>query len=118
MMSVSTQVDRRGEGSPIKRTSLRPYLVVSAPSARVLNVCEAKNVLLQVRNEERMHEMHSFDGGVCENVRGRPGIEIFRWIRSCVAMDSNSTFFRQTEMQRVPGRQFSSNFPITEYLQK
>ena len=32
---LSTQVDKGWEGSPIKRTSLRPYLVVSAPSAGV-----------------------------------------------------------------------------------
>ena len=46
----------------MERTSLRPYLVVFTLSARVLNVREAKNVLLLVQNEERMHEMRSFDG--------------------------------------------------------
>ena len=54
---------RGGEGSPIERTSLRPYLAVSAPSAGVSNFRESKNILLRVRNEERMHKMHSFDGG-------------------------------------------------------
>ena len=32
-------------GPPSKKTSLRPYLVVSVPSAGVSNVCEAKNIL-------------------------------------------------------------------------
>ena len=41
--------------------SLRPYLVVSAPSAGVSNVCEAKNVPLLVQNEEQIREMHSFE---------------------------------------------------------
>ena len=57
-----TMVDRWGGGrSPIKRTSLRPYLLVSAPSIGVLNVHEVKKVLLLVENEERMCEMRSFD---------------------------------------------------------
>ena len=42
---------------------LRPHLVVSAPSTGVSNVCEAKNVLLLVQNEECVCEMHSFDRG-------------------------------------------------------
>ena len=46
-----------------QRTSLRPYLVVSATSAGVSNIHDAKNVPLLVQNEERVHEMHSFDGG-------------------------------------------------------
>lgn len=33
---------------------MRPYLVVSAPSVGVLNVCEAKNVSLLAQNEEHM----------------------------------------------------------------
>ena len=33
----------------MERTSLRPYHVVSVPSTGVSNVCEAKNVPLQVR---------------------------------------------------------------------
>ena len=56
-------VDRGGEGSLIERTSLRPCLVVSAPSTEVSNVCEAKNIPLLVRNEERVCEMRSFNGG-------------------------------------------------------
>ena len=40
-----------------------PYLVVSAPSAGVSNVREAKNVLLLAQNEECVHEMCSFDRG-------------------------------------------------------
>ena len=54
---MSTLVDRRGEGSPIKRTSLRTYLVVSAPSAGISEVRKAKNIPL--RNKERVHEMLS-----------------------------------------------------------
>ena len=42
--------------------SLRSYLVVSAPNGGVSNVCKAKNVPLQVRNEEHVCEMHSLDG--------------------------------------------------------
>ena len=57
MTSVSTQVDRGEEGSPIEQASLRPHLVVSAPSAGSINVCEVKNILLLVRNEECVHEM-------------------------------------------------------------
>ena len=54
---------QRGEGSPIERTSLSPYFVVSAPSARVLNIHEAKNVPLLVQNEEPLCEMRSFHRG-------------------------------------------------------
>ena len=62
MNDVSVYLGRqRGEGSPIERTSLRPYLVASAPSTGVSNVREAKNVLFPVQNEERVHEMRSFD---------------------------------------------------------
>lgn len=56
MTLVFTSVDRGGEGSPIEKTSLRPFLVVSAPSAEVSNVHEAKNVLLLVQNEEHVHK--------------------------------------------------------------
>ena len=46
-----------GEGAefPIKETRLRPYLVVSAPSAGVSNISKVKNVPLLVQNEERVH---------------------------------------------------------------
>ena len=47
----------------IERTSLRSYLVASAPSTGVSDVCETKNVPLQIRNEESMCEMRSFNGG-------------------------------------------------------
>ena len=47
----------RGQGYPIERMSLRPYLVVSAPNTGVLNVREVKNILLQIRNEEYVHKM-------------------------------------------------------------
>ena len=62
-VSVYLGRQRGGEGFPIERTSLRPYLVVSAPSTGVSNVCEVKNVPLLVQNEERVREMHSFDRG-------------------------------------------------------
>ena len=42
--------------------SLRPYLVVSAPSGRVSTIREVKIILLQVRNEECMCETRSFNG--------------------------------------------------------
>ena len=48
---------------PVERTSLRPYLVVSASSNGVSNVCEAKNVSLLVRNDECVREMRSFNKG-------------------------------------------------------
>ena len=41
--------ETRGEGSSIKRATLQPYLVVSAPSAGVSNV-----VLFTIQNKERM----------------------------------------------------------------
>ena len=50
-----------GEASPIERTSLRLFLVVSFLGAGVLNVCSAKNILLLVQNEEHMCEMYSFN---------------------------------------------------------
>ena len=43
-----------------KTTNWRIYLVVSAPSARVLNICEAINVPLL---DECVHKIRSFDGG-------------------------------------------------------
>ena len=45
---------QRGEGFPIERTSLRPFFVVSVPSARVS---------LLVQSKELVCEMYSFDGG-------------------------------------------------------
>ena len=42
---------------------LRPYRVVSVPSAEVLNVCEAKNIPLVVQNEERVGKMRPFNQG-------------------------------------------------------
>ena len=48
---------QRWGGVPHRRTSLRPYLVVSAPSAGVSNICKAKNyVLLLVQSEEHMNK--------------------------------------------------------------
>ena len=47
----------------MKRTSLRPFHLVPVPSAEVLNIREAKNLLLLVLNKEHMHEMRSFDRG-------------------------------------------------------
>ena len=46
---VSVYTGRRGEGSLIERTTLRTYLVVSAQSIKVLNVCEMKNIPLLQR---------------------------------------------------------------------
>ena len=68
MNDVSVYLGRqRGEGVPHGKNeldaSLRPYLVVSAPSAGVSNVCEAKNVPLLVQNEKHVRKMRSFDGG-------------------------------------------------------
>ena len=51
------------EGPPIERTSLRPCLVVSCPSAGILKVCEVKNVPLLAQNEEHVHKMRSFNQG-------------------------------------------------------
>ena len=65
MNDICVYLSRQSEGGrvPLKRTSLRPYLVVSAPTAGVLNVHKVKNVSLQVRNEERVLEIrrHSHD---------------------------------------------------------
>ena len=36
--------------SPMEIMSMRPYLVVSAPSAGVLNVCKVKNVPFKTKN--------------------------------------------------------------------
>ena len=58
-VSVNLGRDRGGEGSPIER--MRLDLVVSAPSAGVLNVREAKSVPLLVKNEERVCEMRFFN---------------------------------------------------------
>ena len=70
---------RGGEGCPIEWTSSRPYLVVSAPSAEVSNVHEAKSILLLVQNEKRVCKMHSFDMGKPENEKVKtvlvPGYE-------------------------------------------
>ena len=42
LTSVSTLVNRVGRGPSLKKPALRPYLVVSAPSAGgVSNICEA-----------------------------------------------------------------------------
>ena len=54
---VSVYLRREGEESSIERTSLGPYLVVTASGAGVSNICEAKNVPLLVQNEESMHKM-------------------------------------------------------------
>ena len=55
---VSVYLGRqRGQGSLIKTTSLRSYLVVSTPSAGVLNVRKVKNKLLLVQNKEQVCKM-------------------------------------------------------------
>ena len=43
-------MDRSGKVSPWEIMSMRPYLVVSAPSAGVLNVCKVKNVPFKTKN--------------------------------------------------------------------
>ena len=63
MNDVSVYLGRQREGSPTEGTSLRPYLVVSAPSARVSNIFEVKRVPLLVQNEEHMHKLCSSDWG-------------------------------------------------------
>ena len=64
MNDVCTEIDG-GERAefPIKKTRLRPYLVVSAPSAGVSNISEVKIVPLLVQNQKRMCEMSSFNQG-------------------------------------------------------
>ena len=52
---------QRGVGSQFEKASLRPYLVVSAPSAGVSNVHEAKKASHLFQNEERVRakcDMH------------------------------------------------------------
>ena len=60
--------------STIERTSLRTYVAVSAPSAGVLNVHEAKNVLLLVQNENMLCKMCSFDVGSPGNEKLKDGL--------------------------------------------
>ena len=52
-----------GRSPPLERMSLRPYLVVSAPSTGVSSIHEVKNVPLLVKNEEHVREMRSFNWG-------------------------------------------------------
>ena len=58
---------QRGRGVPHHKNELearlRPYLVVSAPTAGVANVLEVKNIMLLIQNEKHMRKMHSFNGG-------------------------------------------------------
>ena len=62
-LSVNDHFDPGGrEGSLIKKTSLKSFLVVSAPSAGVSNVCEAKNIPLLFENKEHVREIPSLDG--------------------------------------------------------
>ena len=44
----------------MERTSLRPFLVASAPNAAVSNVCEARNVPLLVQNKKKTHVQNAF----------------------------------------------------------
>ena len=73
-MSVSPEIDRGGEGSPIERASLRLHLVDSAPSAGVLNVHKAKNVQLLVQNGEHVCKMRSFERGPPPRHSNGPGL--------------------------------------------
>jgi len=52
MDDISVYLGRRVEGSPIKSWNMRPYLVVSVPSAGALNNREVKNIPLLAQNEE------------------------------------------------------------------
>ena len=74
MNDVCTEIDGSGKGGGVgwgrkgripyqKKTRLKPYLVVSAPSAGVSNISKVKNVSLLVQNQERMCEMSSFNQG-------------------------------------------------------
>ena len=56
MNDIGVYLEVGREGSPIEKTSLRPFLIVSAPSAEVLNIHEAKHVLLLVQNKEHVHK--------------------------------------------------------------
>ena len=64
MTSVSTYIER-GEGVPLERTSLSPYVVVSAPSTGVSNICKVKNIPLLVQNKGSVRRM------TCEQIRGQ-----------------------------------------------
>ena len=46
----------------LKRMIMSHYLVVSAPSAGVLNVCKVKKVLFMVQNRKLVRKMCFFDG--------------------------------------------------------
>ena len=71
-----------GGGGPIEKMSLRPYLVVSAPSTGVSNVCEAINVLLLVQNEESMHKKCVLLIGDPSPPLGRHNvIHVIKWTR-------------------------------------
>ena len=48
---------QRRRGVPHRKNELEAYLIVSAPSAGVSNVCEVKNIPLLVRNKEWMCKM-------------------------------------------------------------
>ena len=95
MTSVSSYVDRGGEGSLIERTSLRPYLVVFSPFAGVSNVCEAKKISLLVQNEERMHKMCSFDQRPLPPSVDTDVIHMMKWTRP------SSLFFHTASDQKL-----------------
>ena len=65
MKDISIYLGRKREKIKVpdrknaRTTNWRLYLVVSAPSARVLNICEAINVPLL---DERVDKIRSFDG--------------------------------------------------------
>ena len=54
---LSTQVDKGWDRSSIERTSLRPYLVVSAPSAGVPTIHKANYVPFLVQTKESVHKV-------------------------------------------------------------
>ena len=79
---------RRG-GVPIDKTSLKPYLVVSVPSAGVSNVCEATNILLLVQNEECVHKMRCFNREPLlpsVDLGGHNVIHVIKWTRPSLSV--------------------------------
>ena len=56
-LHVGIPVDSGGEGSPNKRMSLRPFLVISVSSAGVFECLLSENALVLVQNNECVRKM-------------------------------------------------------------
>ena len=54
---------KRVRGPPLKEQAWGFFLVISAPSAGVSNVCKARNIPLLVQKDELVCEMRSLNGG-------------------------------------------------------